>query len=326
MALHDTDKKYAYATLITRQSYLAGVIILAYTLQRHGSKYPLVVCYTPNLPSDAINALKLEGRKGHIIPHECDYLRPPNGTKISLIAERFEDTWTKLRVFELFDYTAICYLDADMAIFRNMDSIFEQAPHLPPDWLIANHVCVCNLDSDPWAPDDWHRENCAYTLVAHPTALTKPIQPTPGGPRTHNLLNGGMFLFHPSEALWIKMLSVFQTTTLLSTFLFPHQDFLAYFFHQRWLAMGWQYNAIKTMRYWHPNLWHDEEVVCLHYIVDKPWVKRVGEDGVAGYLGRDGVTHQWWWNAYQQWEFERLGDSDWGREVVKIVGKGVASP
>lgn len=324
MTVHD-GFRYAYATLITRQSYLAGVIILAYTLKKNRSKYPLVVCYTPDLPSDAVRALELEGNKSNIIPHKCNYLLPPPGTKIGLIASRFEDTWTKLRVFELFEYTSVCYLDADMAMFGNMDSIFDQAPHLPDDWLMANHVCVCNLDSDTWAPEDWRRENCAYTPLTHPQALASPIQPTPRGPRTHKLLNGGMFLFHPSEELWTKMLLVFQTTQLLSTFLFPDQDFLAHFFEERWLATGWQYNAIKTMRYWHADMWHDDEVICLHYIVDKPWARRVGKNGVAGYLGKDGVTHQWWWDAYHMWESERLSGSDFGQEIVGIVGKGVAS-
>jgi hypothetical protein len=38
-----SGKKYAYTTLITRGSYLAGVIILAHTLRKQGSRYPLVV-------------------------------------------------------------------------------------------------------------------------------------------------------------------------------------------------------------------------------------------------------------------------------------------
>ena len=48
------------------------------------------------------------------------------------------------------------------------------------------------------------------------------------------------------------------------------------------------------MRYIHPDMWRDEEVVCLHYIVDKPWAGRVGLDGVAGFKGKDGVTHTWY--------------------------------
>jgi alpha-N-acetylglucosamine transferase len=319
MTAQALQKRYAYATLITRQSYLAGVIILAHTLRKYGSRYPLVVLYTPNLPAAAVRALELEANKTNIIPQKCDFLLPPAGIKVTLIAERFEDTWTKLRVFELFDYESVCYLDADMAIFGDMDAIFDKASELPSDWLAANHACVCNLDFDSWAPEDWRPENCAYTPMSHPNALTKPTQPTTDGPKTHNLLNGGLLLFHPSQELWDAMLAEFNSTPLLSTFQFPDQDFLAHFFSGRWRALGWQWNAIKTMRYWHPNMWRDEEVVCLHYIVDKPWAKRIDEDGRAGYLGRDGETHKWWWEAYESWKSERLNSDRDGEEVVQIM-------
>lgn len=314
----------AYATLITRDSYLPGVIILAYTLKRNVSIYPLVVFYTPNLPKDAKRVLELEAPKCNMILRECEHLLPPEGVKMTLIAERFADTWTKLRVFELFEYDAVCYLDADMAVLDNMDVVFKVETHLPDDWIAANHVCVCNLDSDSWAPEDWRTENCAYTPLEHPTALTEPLQPTETSPSPHKLLNGGMFIFHPSKGLWDRMLHVFNTTPLLSTFMFPDQDFLAYFFENKWYALGWQYNAIKTMRYWHPNIWRDEEVICLHYIVDKPWAKRVGLDGVAGYKGLDGVTHCWWWQLYQYWEDERTSDGRGGNEAIAILKKLIA--
>ncbi|KAI0135352.1 glycosyltransferase family 8 protein [Daldinia grandis] len=287
------SKNYAYATLITRKSYLAGVLILADTLKRHKTAYPLVVLFTPNLCHGAINVLKIESSRGNLILRQCFHLLPPGNVRIELIAERFEDTWTKLRVFGLLEYDAICYLDADMAVFRNMDSIFDKLSLLKEDWLGANHACICNRDHDPWALEDWRPENCAYTPQSHPSALSKPTQPEEGGPRTHHLLNSGMFLFRPSKTQWVAMMDFFNTTPLLSSFLFPDQDFLGHFFAGRWKALGWQYNALKTMKYWHPNIWRDEEVVCLHYIVDKPWAKRIGEDGIAGYMRRDGTTHMW---------------------------------
>jgi hypothetical protein len=55
-----SGKKYAYTTLITRGSYLAGVIILAHTLRKHGSKYPLVVYYTSGVSDSAVQALEME--------------------------------------------------------------------------------------------------------------------------------------------------------------------------------------------------------------------------------------------------------------------------
>ncbi|KAG9564281.1 nucleotide-diphospho-sugar transferase, partial [Aureobasidium melanogenum] len=92
----------------------------------------------------------------------------------------------------------------------------------------------------------------------------------------------------------------------------------------KWMSLGWQFNALKTMRYWHENIWRDEEVVCLHYIVDKPWAKRVSEDGVAGYLGRDGETHTWWWQEYEDWHQQRKSQNE--TEELEIAEKHVAKP
>lgn len=78
------------------------------------------------------------------------------------------------------------------------------------------------------------------------------------------------------------------------------------------------------MRYWHPDMFRDEEVRNLHYIVDKPWCKRIGSDGVAGYLGRDRATHRWWWDEYERWEQERESKSEY--EVLEMMRAYVASP
>lgn len=314
-------QNYAYATLITRSSYLAGVVILADSLRKQGSQYPLVVLYTSNLNVDAVRALKLEARSSNIILQQCDHLLPPKGTEVTLIAERFADTWTKLRVFELFGFDAVCYLDADMAIFGDMDSVFDLEQDLPDGWIAANQACVCNLDKDSWAPDDWRQENCAFTPLSHPEALSNATQPSSDGPRTWGLLNGGMFLFRPSKQQWHAMLEDFNTSPLLSSYMFPDQDFLADFFREKWMAVGWQFNAIKTMRYWHPDMWRDEEVICLHYIVDKPWMRRIGKDGLAGYKLRDGPTHERWWELYSDWESRRRGS-----ESLDILSKHVAPP
>jgi inositol 3-alpha-galactosyltransferase len=317
MTVTGKTQPYAYCTLITRASYLAGVIVLAHTLKEHKSKYPLIVLYTSSLSADAVRALELESKRTNLILHPIDVLLPRKELKLLLIATRFADTWTKLRVFQLHEafpqFKTICYLDADMTIRKPLGHIFTEHPLPGPDWIAANHVCCCNLDGDSWAPKEWTKENCPYTPLSHPTALTRPT-PASDHP-THNLLNGGMFLFSPSAKLWSDMMEFFNTTPLLSEMMFPDQDFLAEYFRGRWLSLGWQYNALKTMRYWHKNIWRDDEVVVLHYIVDKPWAKRNTAAGVGGYLGNDGETHAWWWQDYNDWEMERGSKS----EVVALV-------
>ena len=208
-----------------------------------------------------------------------------------------------------------------MLIFKNMDELFE-LPLPGKDWIAANHACVCNLDGDTWAPNNWTKENCAFTGLKTDSPPT-PV-PDVDGLQTHTLLNSGLFIFTPFESQWKKILEYLRTNKKVKGYLFPDQDFLADFFKGRWKSLGWQYNALKTWRYWHPEMWRDEDVKNLHYIVDKPWSKRVGNDGKAGYLGNDGITHGWWWEAYQKWEEKREQERE--SAILKMVRSEIAKP
>ena len=322
MATNGHAPKRTWVTLLTRPSYLPGVITLAHSLSAHATAYPLLVLITPSLPQSCLRALELESTHNPLLKtHTIEPLMLSQDRKTILIAARFEDTWTKLRAFQLTSYETCVFIDADITIYGNMDEVFDVL--LPSNnWIAANHACVCNLDHDSWAPKDWTRENCPYTRLRHPAALEE-ATPIPAGaapPDTYALLNGGLFLYHPSEMLWKAMHDYFLTSPELSTFQFPDQDFLASVFCGRWRPMPWKYNALKTMKQWHTNIWRDAEVKGLHYIVDKPWEKRVASDGIGGHLGRDGETHTWWWNVWQEWTSQR------GGELLSIVDELVANP
>jgi len=215
-----------WVTLLTKPSYLPGAIILAHTLDIHGSKYPLMIQYTSSLGREAISALTEEADNyGRIQLQQVGLLQPREDQENKgRVAERFKDTFTKLRAFQVYTlgYTRAVFLDADMAVFQNPDEIFDI--ELPGrDWLAANHSCACNLDHDPWAPADWQRGNCAYTLLNRPDEVAGRI--TTVSRPTYQLLNGGMFLFYPSEDLWNRMLHHFNTTETLKDHQFPDQDF-----------------------------------------------------------------------------------------------------
>jgi hypothetical protein len=85
---------YAYVTLLTNTSYLAGVLVLHSSLLAVNSKYPLVVMVTPSLPEDARAVLC----KRCICIREVTDLQPPKGRHtVHSHDARFADTWTKLR-------------------------------------------------------------------------------------------------------------------------------------------------------------------------------------------------------------------------------------
>ncbi|CAI6333598.1 unnamed protein product [Periconia digitata] len=333
-----------YATLLTRPSYLAGAILLSHTLYDHSPSTPLIILYTPEtFPSTAIKALEAESKFSNCIPYPIEHLRLPTSAaddkEHGMVAERFIDTWTKLRVFDILEVNGkkidrLCFLDADMMIFSNPSPFifnstsdkYLSAPEDEGNRIAASHVCVCNLDGDSWAPSSWKKENCAFTPLTNSDA----IAPVDSQSDTKGIFNSGTFVFHPSSSIQAFVLDAFKNTPVkdLKKLKFPDQDFLNIVFHARWVSLSWRTNALKTWRYWHPNIWTDDKVAVLHYIVDKPWAARVQTDGhdqnrkIAGYKGDDGETHSWWWDEFSRWKAEREQGN--GQDLVVAVERYVA--
>ncbi|KAF2638850.1 nucleotide-diphospho-sugar transferase [Massarina eburnea CBS 473.64] len=336
----------AYATLLTRPSYLAGAILLAHTLHKHAPSTPLIILYTPEtLPEPTVKALEAEVGHSNAIAYPVDHLRLPKEAendgvgKGGMVAERFTDTWTKLRVFEVLEAQGkkverLCFLDADMMVFSDPSPLIfseENDRYLAADEgkgrrICATHVCVCNLDGDAWAPETWKKENCAFAALKSPSDIAPARAQSESS--THGIFNSGTFLFHPSPEIRDFVMGAFRNTPAkeLGKLKFPDQDFLNQIFDTRWSSLSWRTNALKTWRYWHPNIWHDDQVAVLHYIVDKPWATRCtsGEQGkkIAGYKGDDGETHSWWWDNFGKWEKEREAQKE--TELIDTVRKYVA--
>ncbi|TFY83780.1 hypothetical protein EWM64_g240 [Hericium alpestre] len=262
--------KAAYVTLLTKDVYLP---------------------VTPELSAESRTVLMNRG----IATREIQSLQPPDSHALAAHDARFADTWTKLRGFELTEYDRIVLMDSDMIVLRNMDELIDL--ELPADWIAAAHACACNPRKLAHYPADWIPENCAYTPLVHPTAITSPTQITSTTPRPYNLLNSGLVVLNPSLELSAVVQNYLNSSPLVPTFSFPDQDLLAAFFHGKWKPLPWIYNALKTLRVIHKPLWRDEEIRCLHYILhDKPWQARVGEKGTGGEYED---VNRWWWEQLE---------------------------
>ncbi|KAJ3558036.1 hypothetical protein NM688_g1145 [Phlebia brevispora] len=297
----------AYATLLTKTDYLPGALVLHQSLRDVDAKYPLVVMTTPSVSEVDKEILAKRGIK----LRDIESLRPEPGTHILPAHDiRFQDTWTKLRAFELAEYDRIVLLDSDMIVMRNMDELMDL--DLPSDWIAAAHACTCNPRRLPHYPKDWIPQNCAHSSVKHPEALTQPFEITPSSPRTHRLLNSGSIVLTPSHDLAQDIRKFLQESPLVPTFQFPDQDLLAAYFYGRWKVLPWCYNALKTLREIHKPLWRDEEIRCLHYILhDKPW------STPRGTAGDYEEVHQWWWDRFDRLAEDMQSTHTDGWEVIR---------
>jgi len=277
----------AYVTLLTKVSYLAGTLVLDYGLKETHSKYPLVVMVTPELPQEGRDVLK----KRAIPIREIQPLKPEEGThNLASADERFRDTWTKLRAFELEEFDRVVLLDSDMIVKENMDDLMEV--QLPPGGIAAAHVCACNPRKFPHYPADWIPENCAFTAVSGPTEPS----PTPSDqPRPYGQLNSGTVVLEPSLELAKNLYHFLATDERVPTWSFPDQDLLTAFFHGKWTSLPWYYNALRTLRTIHSPMWDDKVARCVHYILaDKPWQVKPEESKEFE------VVNSWWWDQYKK--------------------------
>ncbi|GAA5937422.1 glycosyltransferase family 8 protein [Sporobolomyces koalae] len=299
----NSDSGKAWVTLLTKTSYLQGCLVLHHTLERVGSKYPLVVFATPELPQEAREVLQ---RKG-IRVRDIKYLEPPkDGKELDQHDHRFADTWTKLRCFEMTEYDRVVMLDSDMVVTRNMDELMEMS--LEPGWIAAAHACTCNPKKLAHYPSDWIPVNCGHTQAVY----TTPLAATKFTKSTHSRLNSGLVVLQPSAETFSSILNFLYTDPRVADYGFPDQDLLADFFESKFLPLSYRYNALKTLRYCHAEMWRDEDVKNVHYIMKKPWAGQLPE----GHPDYD--THLWWWDAFNDMH-ANWGSDATGWELIESI-------
>ncbi|ATY66592.1 glycosyl transferase family 8 [Cordyceps militaris] len=304
-----------WATLITNLDYLAGVLTLHHALRQVQSAYPLLVLYTDTFPACGLAALAARG----IPAQRVDRLAPSAGLRDFSADPRFADTFTKLATFSLAEYDRIVQLDSDMLVLRNMDELMDiplDDPALSATGdastsrrvFAASHVCACNPLRKPHYPATWVRENCAFTSQAGDAARAQREGADPRG-RAVAMMNGGLAVLRPSRALYEQILDEIERHG--HDMYFPDQEVVSDLWRDRWVALPYVYNALKTMRRKgvHDAIWRDDEVKNVHYILSpKPWDE---VDDKGNFTGED-ETHGWWVAANQKRKAEekRKGIAD----------------
>ncbi|RMZ76281.1 hypothetical protein DV737_g4884, partial [Chaetothyriales sp. CBS 132003] len=280
--------KRVWTTLITNTKYLSGLLTLAYSLEKAGSKYPLVALYTETFPPEGHAALK--SRK--VLAKEVPYLLP-SVPKEFTNDPRFYDCWSKLAPFSLTEYDRVVQLDSDMLVLKNMDELMEL--DLDPPELggtgkrvyAASHACACNPLKKAHYPKDWIPANCAFTSQhgSPDKAQTEGPPPTAGIASP----NGGLVVCNPSQGIYDKILETLNDGSLTDTYEFTDQSLLGERFYDRWVGLPYIYNALKTLRWEgvHDTIWRDDSIKNIHYILSpKPWDETVE-------TAKD-ETHLWW--------------------------------
>jgi alpha-N-acetylglucosamine transferase len=116
--------KRAFVTYLGTDSFLLGVLMLKESLRSYTQLYDLlVIAANEHVSDESIDILINSGIKVKIVQE----ITNPN--EIVDDWKGFKYLYTKLRIFELVEYQKIVYLDADLLICDNIESLFDK-PHM----------------------------------------------------------------------------------------------------------------------------------------------------------------------------------------------------
>lgn len=139
-----------YATVLSSDSYLPGVLRLFDSLRRTGTQKQMLCLVVSTISGKSIQQLIVNH-----IPYQRIYpIAHPSPDQLSADDQYKANNYTKLRIFGLHEFTKIVYLDCDMIVFENIDVLFE--------WP---HMSACNSGGEVEGFKTWKYFNSGLMVI-----------------------------------------------------------------------------------------------------------------------------------------------------------------
>ena len=130
----------AYITVTTNKDYARGAVVLYESLKRVNSIYPLYVVIPASSQSKDTKDYLLEH---NVLTIESEII---DDGVMNLGTSHWKETLFKLQVFQLIQFKKIVFLDTDMIVLNNIDSLMERpniscvaaGKSLHPEWVDLN--------------------------------------------------------------------------------------------------------------------------------------------------------------------------------------------
>lgn len=116
-------KSATFVSYLATDDFLPGVLVLHESLRKYHADAPFLLLVSHHVSSETLDLLD----RFYIKVKQVDPIHNPQ--KIEHDIRRFSLTYTKLRLFDLTEYKKIVYLDADMVVCGDIESLFDQ-PHM----------------------------------------------------------------------------------------------------------------------------------------------------------------------------------------------------
>lgn len=118
------EKRYAYTTILSTDSYLPGVLALFESIKRTNTKITeFVALVNQNIKKETINKLKENG----IIVERMPKIHTPEQIRLkNKLFPHWNNTFDKFNIFNLTNYDKVVYLDSDIYVAENIDELFQR--------------------------------------------------------------------------------------------------------------------------------------------------------------------------------------------------------
>jgi alpha-N-acetylglucosamine transferase len=146
--------EYSFVSYLGTDNFLPGILALNASLKKYNKKYDLVVLVSDLVSDSTINLLDFKKIKYKPVK------QIENPQKLDSDERNFKYMFTKLRIFEMFEFDKVVYLDADMLICNNIEVLFK-VPHMSA--VIAGGLYPGN--------ESWKDFNAGFLVVEPNKAL-----------------------------------------------------------------------------------------------------------------------------------------------------------
>ncbi|KAJ8773859.1 hypothetical protein K2173_008322 [Erythroxylum novogranatense] len=269
----------AYITFLAGNGdYVKGAVGLAKGLRKVNSAYPLVVAVLPDVPEEHRHILRSQG----CTVRQIEPIYPPEN-HVQFAMAYYVINYSKLRIWNMEEYSKMIYLDADTQVFENIDHLFDN----PDGYFYAVTDCFCEKT--------WSHSR-QYSIGYCQQCPDKVKWPAEMGSPPPLYFNAGMFVFEPGRLTYEKLL---HTVRITPPTLFAEQDFLNMFFQKIYKPLPLEYNLVLAMLWRHPENFEFEKIKVAHYCAagSKPW----RFTGKEVNMDREDIKIlvQKWWNIYK---------------------------
>ena len=249
----------AYITYADSTDYLRGAAVLSASLRAAGARAPLYLMIphsTTRFPRDAEKAIATVGADQVILVSGIKFGPMGVPTGAARAAERFTTCTVKLNVWDPKIYPTgscpevVCWLDADMIVSENLDSLLsEAAATLPRGSIAAAPGCTCNALGNARLP-------------TNPGAC-------PFNSAENTYINSGLFLARPDTETYQEVLNWNYDHP------FPEQDAMNHGFGPgRIVKLPSRFNYLNHLPIAHPETAEAASgAAVFHFGYNKPWAR-----------------------------------------------------